>query len=118
MARSRKAGRTGKNGQHGPAALGFEAPLWQAADQLASIMDAAEYKHVILWLTLLHLGCLRGVAGAILAVDGRQLGGDEDPRLHPRHAATEAAVGADLAEGGGARWLRWCEESLRAFIPL
>ncbi|MEO0079913.1 MAG: class I SAM-dependent DNA methyltransferase [candidate division WOR-3 bacterium] len=33
--------------------LGFEAQLWQAADKLRGVMDAAEYKHVVLGLLFL-----------------------------------------------------------------
>jgi len=32
-----------------PANLGFEAELWRAADALRNNMDAAEYKHVVLF---------------------------------------------------------------------
>ncbi|MEO0073365.1 MAG: type I restriction-modification system subunit M N-terminal domain-containing protein, partial [candidate division WOR-3 bacterium] len=35
------------------ATLGFETRLWQAADRLRGMMDAAEYKHVVLGLLFL-----------------------------------------------------------------
>ena len=35
------------------ATLGFEAQLWQAADALRGLMDAADYKHVVLGLIFL-----------------------------------------------------------------
>jgi type I restriction enzyme M protein len=37
------------NGSSG-ATLGFETKLWQAADKLRNNMDAAEYKHVVIFL--------------------------------------------------------------------
>jgi len=33
--------------------LGFEQKMWQAADKLRGNMDAAEYKHVVLWVIFL-----------------------------------------------------------------
>jgi len=47
MARARKSG------SDITANLGFEAKLWAAADALRNIMDAAEYKHVVLGLIFL-----------------------------------------------------------------
>jgi type I restriction enzyme M protein len=44
-----KAAPSGRNG----ATLGFEQTLWAAADKLRGLMDAAEYKHVILGLIFL-----------------------------------------------------------------
>jgi hypothetical protein len=41
MARPRGAGRAAKNERQGPSALGSETALWQAADKLRIIMDAA-----------------------------------------------------------------------------
>jgi len=43
---------TKKPSRHG-ANLGFEAQLWQAANTLRGVMDAAEYKHVVLGLIFL-----------------------------------------------------------------
>ena len=41
------------NGSNGGANLGFEAKMWQAADELRGQVDAAEYKHVVLGLVFL-----------------------------------------------------------------
>ena len=48
--------RTKTNGssKDSSAHLGFEAKLWLAADKLCNNIDAAEYKHVVLGLDLLH----------------------------------------------------------------
>ena len=48
MTKTKSNGDTGAN-------LGFEAKLWQMADGLRNNMDAAEYKHVVLGLTLATL---------------------------------------------------------------
>ncbi len=48
MARPKTARQSG-NG----ATVGFEAQLWAAADKLRGVMDAAEYKHVVLGLIFL-----------------------------------------------------------------
>jgi type I restriction-modification system DNA methylase subunit len=37
------------------ATIGYETRLWQMADALRGSMDAAEYKHVVLGLTLLEV---------------------------------------------------------------
>ena len=42
-----------KTRERNGANLGFEAPLWAAADKLRSNMDAAEFKHVVLGLIFL-----------------------------------------------------------------
>jgi type I restriction enzyme M protein len=42
-----------KNSKNNGATIGFEAKLWQAADNLRNNMDAAEYKHVVLGLIFL-----------------------------------------------------------------
>ncbi len=47
MARGRK------NKSDTGATLGFEAQLWRAADKLRGVMDAAEYKHIVLGLIFL-----------------------------------------------------------------
>ena len=44
---------TGKNANGSAAVIGFEAPLWSAADKLRNNMDAAEDKHVVLGLMFL-----------------------------------------------------------------
>ena len=49
MARTKKTQQKNGNGAN----VGFEAQLWQAADKLRGVMDAAEYKHVALGLIFL-----------------------------------------------------------------
>ena len=49
MARTKKTRQKTDNGAN----VGFEAQLWQAADKLRGVMDAAEYKHVALGLIFL-----------------------------------------------------------------
>ncbi|MCX6843779.1 MAG: type I restriction-modification system subunit M N-terminal domain-containing protein, partial [candidate division WOR-3 bacterium] len=49
MARTKNTQQKNVNGAN----VGFEAQLWQAADKLRGVMDAAEYKHVVLGLIFL-----------------------------------------------------------------
>jgi type I restriction enzyme M protein len=49
MARTKNTQQKNGNGAN----VGFEAQLWQAADKLRGVMDAAEYKHVALGLIFL-----------------------------------------------------------------
>ncbi|HTW90574.1 MAG TPA: class I SAM-dependent DNA methyltransferase [bacterium] len=49
MARTKNIQQKNGNGAN----VGFEAQLWQAADKLRGVMDAAEYKHVALGLIFL-----------------------------------------------------------------
>jgi type I restriction enzyme M protein len=49
MARTKNTQQKNGNGAN----VGFEAQLWQAADKLRGVMDAAEYKHVVLGLIFL-----------------------------------------------------------------
>ena len=49
MPKARKA--AGKNNKQ----ESIEATLWQSADKLRKNMDAAEYKHVVLGLSLIHI---------------------------------------------------------------
>ena len=37
------------------ATIVFEEELWASADKLRNNMDAAEYKHVVLGLSLIHI---------------------------------------------------------------
>ena len=72
-----------KTGAQG-AITGHEAELWRMADALRGSMDAAEYKHVVLGLTLpqVHLGRLRGDAHPARgrAGRGRRPGGPDEYR--------------------------------------
>jgi len=51
--------------------LGFEDKLWAAADKLRGNMDAAEYKHVVVDLSQVHL---RRFHGKVHRSSGRQAG--------------------------------------------
>ncbi len=50
---ARTKANNGQKANGNGAALGFEAKLWQAADELRNNLDAAEYKHVVLGLIFL-----------------------------------------------------------------
>jgi type I restriction-modification system DNA methylase subunit len=91
------------------AALGFEAKLWLAADDLRNNMDAAEYKHVVLGLTprlaIMNLA-LRGIEADFGKENADTFRNVQHPDLRADYVLANGSMSFNRPVRAHLHWLR------------